>query len=78
MRKISSTVISENYDKCPKHDIKTVIGDMSAQIGRDEICHPTIRNQRFHQETNDNGRSFATFRNMVMAVRCLNTKMFIN
>jgi hypothetical protein len=68
MRKMSSMKISEDYGNCPKHDIKSLIGNMNAQIGREVICQPTTGNQGFHQETYDNGRklvSFAAFRNMV-------------
>jgi hypothetical protein len=54
--------ISEDYGNCPKHEIITLIGDMNAQIGWEEICQPTIGNQGFHQETNDNGNRLFKFR----------------
>jgi hypothetical protein len=57
------------YDNYPKHDIKIVIGDMNAQIGREELYQLTAGNQGFHQEIDDNGRilvNFAASRNMVI------------
>ena len=28
------------YDACPKHDVKLIIGDLNAQIGKEAIYYP--------------------------------------
>jgi hypothetical protein len=38
MRKTDSMMnLTAIYDACPKHDIKIVIGDMNAQVGKEQI-----------------------------------------
>ena len=57
------------YDACPKHDVKLIIGDLNAQIGKETIYYPTIWKEAFHQESNGNGKRlihFAASRNMVI------------
>jgi hypothetical protein len=57
------------YDACPKHDVKLIIGDLNAQIGKEAIYCPTIGKEAFHQESNENGKRlihFAASRNMVI------------
>ena len=57
------------YDACPKHDVKLIIGDLNAQIGKETIYYPTIGKEAFHQESNGNGKRlihFAASRNMVI------------
>ena len=55
------------HDYCPKHDIKIVIGDFNAQVGREATYRPVIGKYSLHPETNENGLrliSFATATNM--------------
>ena len=33
--------LSRVYDNCPKYDIKIVLGDMNAKVGREEIYRPS-------------------------------------
>jgi hypothetical protein len=57
------------YDDCPKHDVKLIIGDLNAQIGKEAIYYPTTVNEAIHQESNENGKRlihFAASRNMVI------------
>jgi len=52
---------------CPRHDIKIVIGDFNAQVGREAIYRPVIGKYSLHRETNENGLrliNFATATNM--------------
>jgi hypothetical protein len=49
------------HDNCPKHDIKIVIGDFNAQVGREEIYRPVIGKYSLHRETNENGLRLITF-----------------
>ena len=44
------------YDACPKHDVKLIIGDLNAQIGKEAIYYPTAGKEAFHQESNENGK----------------------
>ena len=55
--------------KCPSYDVKIVIGDMNAQIGKDDVYCPTIGKHSLHESTNDNDYcliQFATLNNMVI------------
>ena len=57
------------YDVCPKHDVKLIIGDLNAQIGKETIYYPTIGKEDFHQESNGIGKRLihlAASRNMVI------------
>ena len=36
------TQLDKEYDRCPKHDVKFVIGDLNAQVGQKEAYKPTI------------------------------------
>jgi len=40
------------YDACLKYDVKLIIGDLNAQIGKEAIYYPTIGKEAFHQESN--------------------------
>ena len=55
------------HDNCPNHDIKIVIGDFNAQVGREATYKPVIGKYSLHRETNENELrliSFATATNM--------------
>jgi hypothetical protein len=57
------------YDACPKHDIKLIIGDLNAQVGKEAIYCPTIGKETHHQESNENGKrliNLAASKNMVI------------
>jgi hypothetical protein len=34
--------LDQNYDKCPKRDVKIIIGDLNAKIGQEEMYRPII------------------------------------
>jgi hypothetical protein len=40
----------------PKRDVKLIIGDLNAQIGKEAIYYPTTGKEAFHQESNENGK----------------------
>jgi hypothetical protein len=49
--------------------MKTLLGDFSAIVGRENIFKPTIGNESVHQDSNDDGVrivNFATSRNLVV------------
>ena len=57
------------YDRCPRHDIKIVIGDLNAQVGQKVEYRPVIGRFGAHRQTNENGLrliDFATSKNMAI------------
>jgi hypothetical protein len=61
--------LERTYGECPKHDIKIVIGDANAQVGREDFFCPVIGKHSLHTSTNDNGLrliSFAAARGMAI------------
>jgi exonuclease III len=57
------------YQKAPTHDIKIIMGDMNAKVGKDMRAHNVDR-YRLHEVSNDNGMrltDFAVSRNMVIS-----------
>ena len=49
------------YDECPKHDVKVIIGDANAQVGREEFFRPVIGRHGLHSSTNENGLRLINF-----------------
>jgi endonuclease/exonuclease/phosphatase family metal-dependent hydrolase len=47
-------LLQKTYEDSPSYDVKIVIGDMNAQVGKEEIYCPTIGKQCLHENTNDN------------------------
>jgi len=65
--------IQEVYDSCPSNDIKIVLGDWNAKLGREEIYQGPIGKHSMHLHTNNNGQrlvDFAAAKNMVMSSTC--------
>lgn len=61
--------LEDIYDSCPRRDVKVVIGDMNAQVGREAMYRPVIGPNSLHSVTNDNGQrciNFAASRGMVV------------
>lgn len=60
----------EVYDRAPKRDIKIILGDFNAKVGREVYYRPTIGKYSLHETSNDNGTrviDFAVSRNMVVS-----------
>lgn len=58
------------YDMAPHYDIKIILGDLNAKIGKEEDLTPTIGKHSLHEESNDNGLklvSFAASKGMVIS-----------
>jgi hypothetical protein len=56
------------FDQFPRYDIKILLGDFNAKIGREDIFKPTIRKESLHEISNDSGIrvvNFATSKNLV-------------
>jgi hypothetical protein len=61
-------LLEKEYDKCPKHDIKVILGDFNAKVGREEGLKPVIGNESLHDVSNDNGLRLITFSTSVGVV----------
>ena len=61
-------LLEKTYDDLPAHDIKIVLGDFNAKVGKEEVFRPTIGRYSLHEITNENGQRmifFAAVRNLV-------------
>jgi hypothetical protein len=57
------------FDQFPRYDMKILLGDFSAKVGRENVLKPTIRNNSLHEISNDSGVrvvNFATSKNLVV------------
>jgi hypothetical protein len=57
------------FDQFPRYDMKILLGDFNAKVGRENIFKPTIGNESLHEISNDNGVrvvNFATSKNSVV------------
>lgn len=64
------TKLDAAYQKCPGHDVKIILGDFNAKLGKESIFRPAIGAHSLHDVTNDNGLrliDLATERNMVIS-----------
>ena len=58
------------YDGAAGHDVKMILGDMNAKIGREKRYKPVIGQESIHKESNDNGErliDFSVSRNMIVS-----------
>ena len=61
--------LEQVLDHFPKYDMKILLGDFNAKVGRENIFKPTIGNESLHQDSNDNGVrivNFAMSQNLVV------------
>jgi hypothetical protein len=57
------------FDQFPRYDMKILLGDFNAKVGREDIFKPTNGNESSHKISNDNGVrvvNFATSKNLVV------------
>jgi Reverse transcriptase (RNA-dependent DNA polymerase) len=63
-------LLEKTYCDCPRSDVKIVIGDLNAQVGREGVFKSIIGSHSLHKESNDNGIrliNFAAMMNMVVS-----------
>ncbi|KAL5246977.1 hypothetical protein ACHWQZ_G018993 [Mnemiopsis leidyi] len=54
--------LNDVQSELPAHDIKLVLGDFNARVGRDNEAHPgVIGTHSYHMESNDNGKRMLDF-----------------
>jgi endonuclease/exonuclease/phosphatase family metal-dependent hydrolase len=49
------------FDQFPRYDMKILLGDFNAKVGREDIFKPTNRNESSHETSNDNGVRVVNF-----------------
>jgi hypothetical protein len=57
------------FDKFPKYHMKILLGDLNAEVGREDIFKLTIEIESLHKISNDNGVrvvNFATSKNLIV------------
>jgi hypothetical protein len=57
------------FDQFPRYDMKILLGDFNAKVGRENIFKPTIENESLHEISNNNevrAVNFATSKNLVV------------
>jgi hypothetical protein len=57
------------FDQFPRYDMKILLGDFNAKVGKEDIFEPIIGNESSHEIGNDNGVrvvNFATSKNLVV------------
>ncbi|KAE9542653.1 hypothetical protein AGLY_002564 [Aphis glycines] len=62
--------LEQVYDTIPSHCIKVLLGDMNAQVGKENTYKTTIGEHSLHDRSNDNGVrliNFAISKNMVVS-----------
>jgi hypothetical protein len=68
------------FDQFPRYDMKILLGDFNAKVGREDIFKPTIGNENSHEIANDGVRvvNFATSKNLVVKTPSSLIAAFIN
>jgi hypothetical protein len=54
-------MLVKEYEKCPKHDIKIIVGDFNAKIGQEENLEPVIGINSLHKVSNDSRSSVISY-----------------
>ena len=48
-------LLEQNIAQIARSDIKIILGDFHAKVGKESIYKPTIGNESLHNETNNSG-----------------------
>jgi endonuclease/exonuclease/phosphatase family metal-dependent hydrolase len=69
------------FDQFTRYDMKILLGDFNAKVGRENIFKLTVRNKSLHEINNENGVrvvNFATSKNLVLRSTVFRFAKFIN
>jgi hypothetical protein len=69
------------FDQFPRYDMRILLGDFNAKVGRESIFKPTIGNESLHEISNGNGVrvvNFATSKNLAVKSTMFPHCRFIN
>jgi endonuclease/exonuclease/phosphatase family metal-dependent hydrolase len=73
--------LGQVFDWFLRYNMKILLGDSNAKVGRENIFKPTSGNESLQEISNDNGVravNFATSKNLVVKVQCSLIAKFIN
>jgi exonuclease III len=63
-----------------KYHVKILVGDFNANVVREDLCIPTIKNEILHDICNDDKDrvvNFATSKNLIARIQCFHVAKFI-
>lgn len=66
-------MLEDAYNSAPENDVKLIMGDFNAKIGKEQIYMDTIGKHSLHEQTSENGErliDFATSKNMIISSTC--------
>ncbi|PSN51163.1 hypothetical protein C0J52_06050, partial [Blattella germanica] len=67
------SMLEDAYNSAPENDVKLIMGDFNAKIGKEQIYMDTIGKHSLHEQTSENGErliDFATSKNMIISSTC--------
>jgi hypothetical protein len=47
--------LEQVFNHCPKYNMKFLLGEFNAKLGKEDIFKPAIGNDSLHEDSNDNG-----------------------
>ncbi|XP_054089054.1 craniofacial development protein 2-like [Zeugodacus cucurbitae] len=53
--------LERTYERCPRHDVKIVLGDFNARVGKEGVFGTTVGKFSLHGETSPNGLRLIDF-----------------
>uniref|UniRef100_A0A1B0D0H1 Endonuclease/exonuclease/phosphatase domain-containing protein n=1 Tax=Phlebotomus papatasi TaxID=29031 RepID=A0A1B0D0H1_PHLPP len=53
--------LEKEFDNVPKYDIKIILGDFNAKLGKEAFLRPAVGSHSLHDTCNDNGQRLADF-----------------
>ena len=54
-------LLEQNINQITNSDIKIILGNINAKVGKEDIYKPTIGHESLHNETNNNGIKMIQF-----------------
>lgn len=54
-------LLERTYDRCPKYDVKIILGDFNARFGKEGLFGLAVGEHSLHEKTSDNGYRMVDF-----------------